>query len=277
MLFLSLFAIFKFCVSVKTFFYRSLVFIFAIFFLFCSGSAQALKIRFPDEELASESVLPLMKSPQMILNRNIPLKYRFEFGAGAGFGLDEPFYFPFYGTMHFAFHITEIHAVSLVGTYFPPLLSSRSKVLREEGVLVKQKDADGNEQEKRLTLDPVKIPYPQLVAFLNYQYTPYYGKISLAKNWVLNLSIYGFVGPGLLVFHTNNQIPAFNLGFGQKLYINKWLGVRADMGMYGYYGPAVARIQLGKEVGNLSYGQIKKEQKRPIMNFLINVGVIFLI
>ena len=238
---------------------------------------QALKIRFPDEELASESVLPLMDKPKMILNRNISLKYRVELGAGMGFGLDEPFYFPFYGTGHVAFHITEIHAVSLVGTYFPPFLSSRSRELKEKGVLVKDKDDQGAEQERRVTLDPTKAPYPQMVAFLNYQYTPYYGKISLAKNWVLNLSIYGFVGPGLLIFHTNDQIPAFNLGIGQKLYINKWLGIRADLGVYGYYGPAVAKIPLGRETGNLSYSQITKEQKRPIVNFLINVGVIFLI
>lgn len=276
-LFLSLCDFIKFAFSVKTFLYRKLFYIFVFCLLFCSAQVQALKIKFPDEELASESVLPLMDKPQMILNRNVPLKYRAEFGLGMGFGLDEPFYFPFYGTAHVAFHVTEAHAVSLVGTYFPPMLSSRSETLRDTGVEVEEKDPDGTRRIRRIFLDPTKAPYPQLAAFLNYQYTPYYGKISLAKNWVLNLSIYGFIGPGLLVFHTNDRIPAVNFGIGQKLYINRWLGVRADLGFYGYYGPAVARIQLGKDVRTLSYSQIKDEQKRPIINFLINLGVIFLI
>ena len=237
--------------------------------LFCILQAEAVKIRFPDEELASESVLPLIDPPQMVLNRNVSLKYRVELGAGAGFGLDEPFYFPFYGVGQLAFNLTEVHAVSVTGTYFFPLRSSSGRALNQGKGL----EASGKK------LDPLKAPYPQMMTFLNYQYTPYYGKISLAKNWVLNLSIYGFVGPGLLVFKDNDQTFVGNFGIGQKLYINKWLGIRADLGFYGYYGPAISKLSLGDDVSRdgIPYSQITAQQKRVLVNVLINLGVVFLL
>ena len=240
---------------------------FVFLFLFCSFSAEAVKVHFPDEELASESVLPVVDPARMVLNRNISLKFRPELGIGLGFGLDEPFYFPFYPTGILAFHLTEVHAVSVTGVYFFPLRSSAGESLHQG------KGLEGTGKK----FDPLKAPYPQMGAFLNYQYTPYYGKISLAKNWVMNLSIYGFAGLGLVVTNQNNQLPAGNFGIGQKLYFNKWLGIRGDLGLYGYYGPAAAKLELGDNVGQIQYGQLKPEEKRLLINVVANVGVIFLI
>ena len=93
----------------------------------------------------------------------------------------------------------------------------------------------------------------------------------------MNLSIYGFAGPGLLIFNHNNQTPVGNLGIGQKLYINRWLGFRGDLAVYGYYGPAVAKLDLGSDVGRVSWDQITADQKRLHINIIFNVGVIFLI
>ena len=237
-----------------------------LFLIFCVFPVEALKIRFPDEELASESVLPLMDPPQMILNRNLPLKFRGELGAGLGVALDEPFYFPFYPVGVLAFHLTEVHAISVTGSAF---FSKRSKGGNEL--------SEGEGLKSGEKFDPLKAPYPQMMAFANYQYTPYYGKISLAKNWVMNLSIYGFAGPGLIVTDQNDQLLAGNFGIGQKLYFNKWLGIRGDLGVYGYYGPAPAKLKLDDGVESIPYGQLKSGEKRLIINFVTNVGVIFLI
>ena len=174
--------------------------------------ALALKIRFPDEELAAESVLPVIEPTNMVLNRNVSLKFRLEIGAGVGFGLDEPFYLPYYGTGHLAFHLTEIHGFSVSGTYFPPVLSGTGKELSNRGVKVK--DEKDNISIKKFKAE--KAPYPQMMVFINYQYTPYYGKISLTKSWVLNLSIYGFAGPGLLIFHTSDRVVAGNFWYRSK-------------------------------------------------------------
>lgn len=256
-----LFCFLKFMLSFRK---TKVLILFTIFYIF---PASALKIRFPDEELATESVLPLIDPPQMILNRNVSLKFKVELGAGVSFGLDEPFYFPIYGTGMLAFHLTEVHAISVTGTYFPPSRSASGEDLSQgKGLEISGKK-----------FDPLKAPYPQMMAFINYQYTPYYGKISLAKNWVMNLSIYSFIGPGLLVFNHNNQTAVGNFGIGQKLYFNKWLGIRGDLGFYGYYGPAPAKLNLGDDVEEVPYNQITPQQKRLLINFVANVGVIFLI
>ena len=240
--------------------------ILIFFLIFCILPAQAVKVQFPDEELASESVLPLIEPPQMVLNRNIPLKFRVELGAGMGFGLDEVFYSPFYPSGILVFNLSEIHALSVTGTYFFPKRSRDGEALNQgEGLGAGQ------------TFDPLKAPYPQMSVFMNYQYTPYYGKISLAKNWVMNLSIYGFAGLGLVVSDQNDQWPSGNFGIGQKLYFNKWLGIRGDLGFYGYYGPAIAKLNLSRDVEKLKYKQLKAEKKRLILNIVANVGLIFLI
>ena len=97
--------------------------------IFYAFPAFALKIRFPDEELAKESVLPLIEPPRMVLNRRISLRRRFELGATLSIGLDEAFYRKFYGTGLLAFHLTEFHALSVTGTWFPPYRSKDGEAL----------------------------------------------------------------------------------------------------------------------------------------------------
>ena len=236
--------------------------LFVSFLFFSAFSAHAVKIHFPDEELATESVLPLADTSEVILNRNVSVKHRTELGLDLGIGLDEPFYFKFYPMASITFSLTEIHAIGLVGTYFVSTLSSAGKELQA-----------GRGLDPGRTFDPLKAPYPQYSLFLNYLYTPYYGKISLAKQWVLNLSIYGFVGAGMLVSKNNDQFLALDLGFGKKLYFNKWLGLKTNISFYGYYGPAIARLNLGQEVGNVSYSSLKSDKKGFNINTIFHFGV----
>lgn len=240
---------------------KSLLF---LFILFCY-QAQAVKVEFPDEELASESVLPMVETPGMILNRNVTLKSRFEINSGVSWGLGEPFYYPIYPMAQLSFHFTEIHSLSVTGLYYFPILSSAGRQLREGKGL----------QDK--TFDASKSPYPQYSLFLNYQYTPFYGKISLAKNFVLNLSIYGFAGGGMVVSNQNDYLPSANLGIGQKFYFNKWLGLRGDLAVYGYYGPAVARLNLGSDSGAVRYQGLSSNQKRINFNITAGLGLIFIL
>ena len=236
--------------------------IFLFFLFFSVLSAQAIKVQFPDEELASESVLPLTDSPEVILNRNVSLKHRTELGLDLGIGLDEPFYFKFYPMISVTFSFSEIHAVNLVGAYFHAELSSAGKELRE-----------GRGLDEGRTFDPLKAPYPQYSFFLNYLYTPYYGKISLAKQWVLNLSIYAFAGGGLVVSNKNDRFQALDLGFGKKLYMNKYFGLKTNIGFYAYYGPATARLELGRQTSELSYKNLTANQKGFNINTIFQFGI----
>ena len=237
-----------------------------MFCLLSSSFAKAIKISFPDEELATESVLPLVDSQTMVLNRSVSLKKRVELSANLGVGLDEPFYFSLYPQGSLGFHFTEVHSVSLLGVFYPPLLSATGRQLEQ-----------GEGLSNNKTFDATKVPYPQMSVFLNYQYTPFYGKLSFSKGLNLNLSLYGFTGLGFVVSSQNDRLPAFNFGLGQKLYITKWLGLRADLAFYGYYGPAVARINLDQSVNNVDYSDLSTEQKKINLNILLSLGLSFVL
>lgn len=256
-----------------------------IFFVF---PLQAIKIRFPDEELASETVLPVFDPTQTILNRNVSLKYRFEVGGGAKFGLDEPFYFPAYGVGHISFYLTEVHGVSLTATYFPPFLSKSGGDLRG-GICdldrVREKGISCGDPAAIKVFDVQKLPYPQIMGFINYQYTPYYGKISLTKKIVMNLSIYGFVGPGLIVLDENTKLFAFNMGIGQRFYFTRFLALKTDVGFYSYYGPDPPKIKVfcwrnecsPPGQGKIPFNRITPQEKTLHLHLTASVGAAFLL
>lgn len=236
-------------------------------------------MRFSEEELAKESVLPVFDPMHMVLGRNVTLSKRPELGVSLSFGLDEPFYFPIYVTGLLAFYISEVHGVSLTGTWFPP----RKERLGVEWVNSEGKknfvgvEWDGLELREGYQIDAFKVPYPQMMGFLNYQYIPFYGKISVTKKIVANLSMYGFAGPGLIVFNEGTLKPAGNVGIGLKLYFNRWLAFRGALKFYGYYGPAPAKVPLRSQTSDLPYKKIPSSQKGLIINLVLNGGVVILI
>ena len=268
--------------------------------LFCaalsSPSSHALKIRFPDRELSRESVLPYFKEPKMILDRRVTLKYRVELGALYSYGFDRlPFYYPHYAKGLLSFYFSESQGISLTGTYFPPVFRRENEEIPLGADLTQNSASQASTGQASEGPAPAALqasagapknfrvqnaPYPLLMGFLNYQYAPYYGKISLAKRVVMNLSIYGFAGPGMILFNDNLKAPALNIGIGQKLYLTKWLAVRGDIVFYGYYGPHPSQIkETMQDAGAPSspLGEVQADHKRAVINVTGNVGLIVLI
>ena len=251
--------------------------IFFILSLF-SGLSYGVKVSFPDEELTTESVLPLVNPPRAVLNRNVPLKGRFEFGLGGGTRMDEVFYFPFYGTGLLAYHLTEAHSLNLTGYFFlNHALGANGHKLKYDGAPVScVGECEDKGQITKLHSD--QVPYPAFSMYANYQYAPFYGKISMTKAWVMNLSIYAYGGPGLVISSDNDYFFAGNLGLGQKLYFGRYVGLRADLGLTFYYGPNVARIPELKNDAKLRYNQLKNQgDKKLNFNFVSNLWLIFMI
>ena len=207
----------------------------------------------------------------LVLGRNVTLSKRLEGGVSVSFGLDEPFYFPVYITGLLAFYISEVHGVSLTRQPgFPPLKEAPFGVdgLGWDGLKLKYP-----KQPKVEPIDVWKVPYPQMMGFLNYQYTPFYGKISVAKKIVTNLSIYGFAGPGIIMFSEGTVKPAGNMGVGLKIYFNRWLALRGGLRFYSYYGPAPAKVPLKSQTSSLSYSSIPASQKGLIINLACSLRV----
>lgn len=198
-----------------------------VFVFLMSFNGMALTIDFPKEELARESVLPIFESTQAVKSRLVPTKGRFELGFASGFAMNESFFKTLRYGGHLAYHFTETHGLLLEGQIY-------QKGLNENGQTLSTTDLDKTEKiEEYLRMD--YAPQPEYHFIANYQITTYYGKISILKNFVMNLSLYGFLGGGIISVG-GDSVPAFNLGFGQKFYFNRYWGIRADLGLMIYKG-----------------------------------------
>ena len=206
---------------------RFLVF---LFFLTLSVKSWAVTIEFPEEELARESVLPVFENTLAVKSRIVPTENRFELGFSSGFAMNEPFFKSLRYGGHIAYHFTETHGFLIEGQFYQQGLSQNGENLLNTN-LVKKEFKDKFSEYIRIDY----APQPEYHFLVNYQLTAYYGKISILKNFVTNLSLYGLLGAGVLNVGGEN-LPAINLGLGQKFYFNRYMGVRLDLGFLFYQG-----------------------------------------
>lgn len=207
-----------------------------MFLTLLTAKSFAVTVQFPDEELANESVLPVFDKLEAVKERSVPTKGRFEIGPQLGFLMNEPFF----NTMNYGFtasyHFNETHGVNL----FYSLMAGG---LNKNGESLKQIASTSGPTS--INLD--NAPQPESFGLLNYQITPYYGKISLFKDFVMNLSLYGTAGLGMFAIDGEQHI-MFNAGLGQKFYLNRYIGIRVDLRMLMYQGPNVVKTKNAGDV-----------------------------
>lgn len=203
----------------------------AILLAFGSG-ARAAVIQFPEEELATESVLPVFDQPQSVKLRNVSTSGRFEIGPMAGYSLVEAFYQPYSLGLTASFHFNEDHAFNVLGLGF---LGGTSDYAAQLNPIPKTSPPKNFNAQYG--------PAPKYAALGYWQYTGFYGKLSLARDWVMNLSLYGLLGAG--VYGVGDaSCPALSFGLGQKFYFNKTVAFRADLRFLVYNGPDVTSKDL---------------------------------
>jgi len=199
--------------------------IFLLVSLLYSFNASAVTIEFPEDELARESVLPVFDNAVAVKSRLVPTAGRLEFGLAAGFAMNEPFFDSSRFGGHVAYHLDETHGILLSGQLYTDGLGSNGSALAQTNL--------SNTGAAYIRME--YAPQPKYHFLANYQITPYYGKISVFKNFVMNLSLYGLLGAGVIDIG-GETTPALNIGMGQKFYFGKRWGIRADLGLMAYEG-----------------------------------------
>ena len=274
-----------------------------IVYCFFVSAVSAKVIHFPDEELAAEYVFPVFDNPQAVLNRNISLSKRLELALSAGLRVDEPLYHILNFSGRAVFYWNEFSGLGAAGLFFMPGLSPTGKKLRTEGVRVKKKprrkleqdnpppadsgDFNSNPQSdsrhKDVFFDPLLAPQPLFASFVNYYFSPWYGKVSVTKKVVFNFNLYSFAGGGVMGFrHGPSELvisPAGQVGLGQKSYLNKWLAVDMGMSLMIYRGPnpispLIVRDHTQSSPLRPPYKQFKKT---IFVRFLVQAGLVILI
>lgn len=202
---------------------KNLLLVLSSLIVLSASSAMADTIKLTPEELSLETVLPVFEYPAVVKNRRVPIKGRFELGLMAGFILTEPLYtntgFALSGTYNF----TEKHGVNLFGLFVSSGLSGNGERL---------KAGEGFGRK----FDPSLAPFLENIILANYVYTAYYGKMSLSKKLVVNLSLSGLAGLGM-VGYEDSQYLAMQLGASQRFFFNKHWGINFDIRFLGHQGP----------------------------------------
>lgn len=218
-------------------------------------------IQFPEEELASESVLPVFDQKVSVKNRNVLTESRFEIGILGGLSLLEPFYNPYSFGLTGGYQFTEEHGVEVLGLFFMQGLSSNGQGL--------------NPIPNKVPPTNVNLQYapaPQYLALANYRYNGFYGKISLAKDFVMHLNMYGLAGVGVIGVGDSVN-PILSLGLGEKLYFSPDFALRLDFRFMAYQGPDVLSKRLDTATGVRPASEFGQK-----MNYvsLLSVGFVYL-
>lgn len=231
--------------------------ILVILVMFFSSSAFAGKFIFPEDELAKESVYPVFDKRDAVRSRNIVTANRFELGAFTGWASDEPIFnqaqFGVSGTYHF----DEFHGLNLTYAMSAGGINQYSKEI---------KSAVG--------LDYSNAFGPKNYYLAQYQFTGFYGKLSLAKETSINVHIFGLLGAGFTDFGGKQELTT-DFGLGQKFYINNKTAVRFEMRYMRYNGPNPASVSKA----DLNSGNLKVDdfESTSFMTTHMTVGLVFLL
>src|SRR5690606_13354541 len=119
----------------------------------------------------TETVLPVFENAPVVKNRSVKTAGRFELGGGAGFTMTEALYNKMNFNLGGSYHFDETHGVNLALLFIMSGLSDKGeKLKRGEGI--------GS------PFDPSLAPSPETMFWASYQFTAFYGKISLSKSLV---------------------------------------------------------------------------------------------
>ncbi len=239
-----------------------------IVILLANNSANAAEtIRFPEEELATESVLPVFENSMSVKNRTVQTAKRFEVGLMGGMALNEPFASPFSVGGEVSYHLDEEQAINVYGTYF---MGGNTRYVGQINSEIS--NSPGNPANPHLE----NAPDPKYLALVSYQYTAFYGKLSLTKNYIMNLSTYLLGGLGGFMIGDSIQ-PLVGLGFGQKFHFTPNFALRFDLRMLIYQGPDVAGTTPFPTNGTTSEVPSSAYEKRIFTDSMLSLGAVYLI
>jgi outer membrane beta-barrel protein len=200
--------------------------------------AYADDIEVPEEELARETTLPVFNKQRAVLNRNVQTTGHTELALGAGLEVNEPYFNDGLVSLQGTYNYSDTSAINIIGLDWQNGLSSYGEQLKAGRQHNPQRANDFK------PFDASKAPHPMWGLFANYEYLAYYGKISLTKQTVMNLNLFGLVGLGYINMGTASTV-GLNIGLGQNFFFTQNLGVRADLRWLIFQGPDAASAKNG--------------------------------
>ncbi len=224
-----------------------------LFFISLPLYVHAVTIKFPEKELPSEYALPYFEKYQAVLSRNVTLTNRLVFSGAYALRADEPLFFKHSVQGSVAFYWNESHGIGISTVFFPFLVDGANRlVLNNIGSALREGISQEGTDKVLSHFDPGRAPAPFFGMFLNYQFSPLYGKMSLGKKVAVNFSLYSFWGLGVMNMKQHGSVapiemmPAAHFGLGQRFYFNRWIALDggADFLIYKAFNPIDGQLKI---------------------------------
>lgn len=227
--------------------------------LFLSLGAQAEKVEFPEEELATESVLPVFDQPSAVKKKNVSLARHLELGGFAGAGLNEAFFDMTLFGVAATYNFTDMSAAQVIASF----------ISAKPSQFVPQLNSVGTTE-----LNLQYLPQPKWYALLVYRFTPYYGKMSITKQAVINNSLYMTGGVGMVNINNEENSPALVGGLGQNFYFGPRWGLNLDFRGLLFQSPDPLSTGMSADTKTVSVSRFRKQTN---FNIAITLGLIVML
>jgi outer membrane beta-barrel protein len=187
--------------------------------------------------------------------------------------MTEPLYDPSNYNLLGSYHFDEIHALSITALFM-------NKGLSEEGVALQ----NGEGLFQGTNFDAELAPSMESMYLFSYQVAAYYGKISLTKQTVANLTLYGLLGGEMVSFGDSSHF-GFHVGLGQKFYMGSHAALRLDLRLLAYQGPDPTSDSCRLNTGTAATPECRTRGERSSSDLdtrvyyhtLLNVAAVFLL
>lgn len=232
----------------------------------------AKQIRLSDDELSQEAIMPVFDEKLVIKNRRVSHKGKLEFGLFGGNVLSEAMFDPMTFGGSIAYHFDNTHGFFATVGVYQDKLSDNGRRLKEQG----STPIMGAPRY----FDASRAPKKEMMIAGHYQYSAYYGKISVTKESVMNLSLYGLLGGGAYLMD-GDIAPMINIGVGQRFYFSPSVALRLDLIFSSYYGPDITSTAGTPNSLDNDTPQPPVDasafDKKILMDTQINLGLTFLL
>lgn len=190
-------------------------------------SAQEID-QFSSSDLPTESVMPLVDYPEMVINKNITFTNKWAMAGLYSRGTDEMFFDNNLLGFRLGYFWDEFSAAGFTYQVWNSGLSDYSKVFAD------------NEAGLQVALAPA----PQSQYFLYFEQQYFYGKISLARDLVAPFLFLGRYSLGMTKYETQS-LPHFNYSLGFQTFFGKSLFVELNFGLsiHQTYNPVGLNIR----------------------------------
>ncbi|MCA3016781.1 MAG: outer membrane beta-barrel domain-containing protein [Myxococcaceae bacterium] len=234
-------------------------------------SAPALAQKAEDEagdvsEADKDSAGPLRDRIPPVSGHLFLMDGRFEVSPGIGLSVRDAFFTKVMFGAALTYHFTETVGVSVRGGYNLSLVSGAAQICTAGNATTRASCRPPTVEELTTRVDangarvPANVAYGlnTLLASVDLQWAPIYGKLSLSSEKVLSFNMYGLIGPTLVMYGPLNTLTAGgNVGLGFRFFLNKFLTVRVELrdtvyyeeGVGGSAGAGSVRNQLMAEFG----------------------------